>query len=120
MGCYASQRWVQAQTPGQVLEVYLHLPPLSQSLGPVCLWVPQGASRRTYLKSQHTVMGPISDARGVEKGGIAASKLFQLIMDGELKTLNSTDLGLPIGDVNLAVPSLADDLVLLSTSMTRT
>ena len=77
------------------------------------------ASRKTYLKSQQTVMGPICDARGVKQGGIASSKLFQLITDGKLKTLNSTRLWIPIGEVNLAALSQADDQVLLSTSTTR-
>ena len=59
-------------------------------------------------------MGPISDSRGVEQGGIWSSWLFQLTTDSSIKTLNDSGLGVNICDTSLAVLALADDQVLLT------
>ena len=60
------------------------------------------------------VMGPISDSRGVEQGGIWSSWLFQLTTDSSIKTLNDSRLGVNNGSTSLAALALADDQVLLS------
>ena len=76
-------------------------------------------SRRTYLKHQDTVMGPIGDSQGVEQGGIESSNMFQLITDSELKALNAYGLGIPRGDLNLTTLGKAVNQVLLTTSHSR-
>ena len=73
------------------------------------------SSRKTYLKYQTTVMGPIND-RGVEQGSISSSKLFQLTTDNELQTLNASGVGVPIGSNILTALGQADDEVLLATN----
>ena len=70
--------------------------------------------RKTFLKYNTTVMGPISDSRGVEQGGVSSSQLFQLTTDSTIKSLNDSGLGVPIGTNTLAALVLADDQVLLA------
>ena len=72
------------------------------------------SSRKTFLKHNTTVMGPISDTRGVEQGGIWSSQLFQLTTDSVIKTLNDSGLNVNIGDISLAALALVDDQVLLA------
>ena len=74
------------------------------------------SSRKTYLKYNTTVMGPISHSRGVEQGGISSSRLFQLTTDKTIKSLNESGLGIPIVNSTLAALALADDQVLLANS----
>ena len=74
------------------------------------------SSRKTFLKFNTTVMGPISDSRGVEQGGISSSHLFQLTTDSTIRSLNEPGLGIPIGNTTLAALALADDQVLMANS----
>ena len=62
----------------------------SQSILYLAHWL---SCRKTFLKHNAMVIGPILDGREVEQGGISSSKLFQLTTDNELCTLNSTGLG---------------------------
>lgn len=77
------------------------------------------SSRKTYLKVQSQVLGPINDIRGVEQGGISSSQQFQLITNHELTTLNCTGLGIPFGPDSIAAIGLADNQVLITTSTNR-
>ena len=72
------------------------------------------SSRKTFLKFNTTVMGPISDSRGVEQDGISSLCLFQLTSDSTIKFLNESGLGVPISNTKLAALALADDQVLLA------
>ena len=77
-------------------------------------------SRKTYQKHNTTVMGPISDTRGVEQGGISSSRLFQLTTDNAVKTLNNSGLGVTVGPTSLMALTLADDQVLLANNLDNT
>ena len=59
------------------------------------------ASRSTLVSVMGRVLGPICDRRGVEQGGIPSNRLFQLITDPELKTLNSLGLGVKVGPLTV-------------------
>ena len=74
------------------------------------------SSRKTFLKYNTTVMGPIYDSRGIEQGGISSSRLFQLTTDSTIRSLNESRLGIPIGNNTLAALALADNQVLMANS----
>ena len=71
-------------------------------------------SRRTFLQSSSSLMGPINDQVGVEQGGVSSGDLFQLVNGEELKVTNSAGLGLNMGGVSLGSIGVADDVALIS------
>ena len=60
------------------------------------------------------MMGPISDTRGLEQGGVSSSDLYKLYNNEQATVAQHSRLGVPIRDIIISEISLADDAVLLS------
>ena len=84
-------------------------------------------SRKTYVEWDHQMMGPINDKMGVEQGGCASDRLYQLTNDEQLETAQRSELGVDMGlvvDSNnnivkqiLSAVGQADDVGLLSSCL---
>ena len=60
------------------------------------------------------VLGPIRDELGFEQGGVSSSDLYKIYNNDQIKDAQESGLGIPVGDLEIAAISQADDVVLLS------
>ena len=71
-------------------------------------------NRKTFCEFDKQMMGPISDTRGLEQGGVSSSDLYKLYNNEQATVAQHSRLGVPIRDIIISEISLADDAVLLS------
>ena len=72
------------------------------------------SNRKTFCEFDKQMMGPISDTRGLEQGGVASSDKYKLYNNEQATVAQHSSLGVPIRDIIISDISLADDAVLLS------
>ena len=73
------------------------------------------SNRLTYCDWEKEIMGPIADQHGLEQGGCNSSDLYKLYNNELLKTVQSSNQGIDMGD-GLVISGVgqADDIALLS------
>ena len=75
------------------------------------------SNRKTFLEFDKQVMGPINDMRGLEQGGCYSSEAYKLYNNEQACAAQHSNLGVNLYDECISCISLADDTVLLSTSL---
>ena len=75
------------------------------------------SNRRTFCEFNNELMGPISDTRGLEQGGVSSSEAYKLYNNEQAKNSQSSGLGASLGFSTISCISLADDAVLLSNNI---
>ena len=71
-------------------------------------------NRTTFLDWDRRIMGPISDERGLEQGGVNSSDFYKIFGKEQLESAQRSGLGVNMGDVSVAAIGQADDTVLVS------
>ena len=74
-------------------------------------------SRKTYVEWDKKVLGPISDERGFEQGGISSGDLYTIYNADQLSAAQDSGLGVNLGVAEVSSIGQADDVVLLSTDL---
>ena len=77
------------------------------------------SNRETFCDYNKELMGPILDVRGLEQGGISSSDEYKLYNNEQVVFAQISGLGVTLGNRTLSCISLADDAVLLSSSITN-
>ena len=71
-------------------------------------------NRLTFVDYDNQIMGPISDTRGLEQGGVISSDAYKIYNNEQAISSQSSNLGVKLFDQCISCISLADDSVLLS------
>ena len=74
-------------------------------------------NRHTYCEFNKQLMGPIMDTRGLEQGGIFSSDAYKIYNNEQTDISQQSHLGAPVYDDCISCISMADDAVLVSTSL---
>ena len=61
-----------------------------------------------------SLLGPISDKRGLEQGAVNSDRLYKLYNNSQLIEAQKSGLGVRVGDSIIAAIGQADDCVLVS------
>ena len=74
-------------------------------------------NRVTFCEWDKEIMGPITDALGIEQGGLNSSEFYKIYNNEQLTVPQESDLGIHLGDVHVASIGQADDTVLVSANL---
>ena len=74
-------------------------------------------NRLTYVDYDKQIMGPITDIRGLEQGGVTSSDAYKLYNNEQASSSQASHLGVAFFDLCISCISLADDSVLLSNNI---
>ena len=75
------------------------------------------ASRTTVYEWEGQMLGPARDITGFEQGGVNSSDYYKLYNNEQLKSAQSSGLGVEIGSGVIAAVGQADDVVLVAPSL---
>ena len=73
--------------------------------------------RLTYVDYDRQIMGPITDVRGLEQGGVTSSDAYKLYNNEQASSSQASQLGVHFFDHCISCISLADDSVHLSSNI---
>ena len=76
------------------------------------------SNRETCCDYNNELMGPIVDLRGLEQGGISSSDEYKLFNNEQAYYAQLSSLGVSLGNQTVSCISLADDAVLLASTIT--
>ena len=72
------------------------------------------SSRKTFCEFGRQMMGPISDVRGLEQGGVSSSDAYKIYNNEQATTSQLSKLGVRVRDTVISSVVLADDAVIVS------
>ena len=75
------------------------------------------ANRSTVYEWNQELLGPAPDITGVEQGGINSSDYYKLYNNEQLKTAQSSGLGVDLGSCVISAIGQADDVILCSNNI---
>ena len=74
-------------------------------------------NRKTFIEWDAKLMGPISDEKGLEQGGVSSSDFYKVYGKTLLETAHKSELGASLGNLRISSIGQADDTAIIANDL---